>query len=98
MKLHHEKIFQDKEKIDMVSFLCYVHLILYELTCNRYMYSEYIPNILDAYLANFKFNDARTTIMNGVGITICLGIINYNPKYTFILCSEKNINALNAKK
>ena len=59
--------FKTKTNINRESLLCYAHSILYELACNGYIYSNDIPNALDAYIANFKLSDASTTIMNGVG-------------------------------
>ena len=91
--------FKTKTNINRDSLLCYAQSILYELTCDGYIYSKDIPIALDAYLSNFKLSDASTTIMDGVGTTICPGINDDDKaKHTFILCCEKSYSCSRCKK
>ena len=58
----------------MISLLVNAQAILYELTCNGQIFSDDVPNQLDKHLQEFKLENAKTNIVDGVGIIICPGI------------------------
>ena len=83
--------------ININALLCYTQALLYELTCDGYMYKDDKPERLDAYLKEFKCYET-TTITDGVSILTCPGLNNNNhSEHNFIpfcegeyLCNKCN--------
>ena len=80
--------YKTNTRIDKASLSCYTQAILYEQTCDGYMYGYYVPTKLDTYVKEFKFNET-TTIEDGVAFKKCPGLNNNNDSvHNFIPSSE----------
>jgi len=87
---------KNRRNIDEKSLRCYVGSIMFEPTCNGYIYTS--PEILPAYLEEYKLENNEIEITNKEQISICHGITDdENAKHKFISSVEPEYTCCKCK-
>lgn len=87
---------KNRRNIDGKTVQYFVASIMYEQTCAGYVYSS--PKVLNAYLEEYKLDNAEIGISNDIKISIFHGITdNDNNKHKFILSVEPEYTCCQCK-